>query len=82
MRSTRARLLRQDQLLVERDAVQELEGIVRSSWDTAGSGPARRVYRLTTSGRRLLDEWANELRRLQGATRVFLATYDGTPPAA
>ena len=60
----------------------ELEGIVRSSWDTAGSGPARRVYRLTTSGRRLLDEWADELRRLEGATRAFLATYDATPHAA
>ena len=28
----------------------ELEGIVQSSWDTAGSGPARRVYRLTGRG--------------------------------
>ena len=46
----------------------ELEGIVRSSWDTGGSGPARRVYRLTVVGRRLLDEWANELRRLEGTT--------------
>ncbi len=60
----------------------ELEGIVRSSWDTGGSGPARRVYRLTASGRRLLDEWADELRRLEGATGAFLATYDATPPTA
>ena len=60
----------------------ELEGIVRSSWDTGGGGPARRVYRLTTSGRRLLDEWADELRRLEGATRAFLASYDAAPPAA
>jgi PadR family transcriptional regulator PadR len=58
----------------------ELEGIVRSSWDTSGSGPARRVYRLTVVGRRLLDEWANELRRLEGTTQAFLATYDAMPP--
>ena len=60
----------------------EIEGIVQSSWDTAGSGPARRVYRLTAPGRRLLDVWANELRRLEGTTRTFLAAYDATPPTA
>src|SRR5215218_9385947 len=60
----------------------ELEGIVQSSWDTGGSGPARRVYRLTGAGSRLLDVWANELRRLEGATRAFLAAYDATPPTA
>jgi PadR family transcriptional regulator len=60
----------------------ELEGIVQSSWDTGGSGPARRVYRLTGPGRRLLDVWANELRRLEGATRAFLTTYDALPPTA
>jgi poly-beta-hydroxybutyrate-responsive repressor len=58
----------------------ELEGIVRSSWDTAGSGPARRVYRLTRPGRRLLDVWANELRRLEAATEAFVATYDAISP--
>ena len=60
----------------------ELEGIVRSSWDTAGSGPARRMYRLTTAGRRLLDQWADELRRLAGTTSAFLAEYDTIPPTA
>jgi PadR family transcriptional regulator PadR len=60
----------------------ELEGIVRSSWDTAGNGPARRVYRLTGHGRRLLDGWADELRRLEGTTHAFLARYDATPHTA
>jgi PadR family transcriptional regulator PadR len=54
----------------------ELEGIVRSSWVTAGSGPARRVYRLTTPGRRLLDQWADALRVLDQSTHAFLARYD------
>ena len=57
----------------------ELEGVVRSSWDTAGAGPARRVYRLTPPGRRLLDQWADELRRLEGTTHAFLADYDALP---
>ena len=54
----------------------ELEGIVRSAWDTAGSGPARRVYRLTTAGRRLLDQWADALRALDVTTHAFLTRYD------
>ena len=58
----------------------ELEGIVRSCWDTAGNGPARRMYSLTTAGRRLLDQWAGELRRLEGTTRAFLADYDAVSP--
>jgi PadR family transcriptional regulator PadR len=60
----------------------ELEGIARSSWDTAGSGPARRMYHLTRAGRRLLDDWAHELRRLEGTTHAFLAEYDAIQPAA
>ena len=57
----------------------ELEGIVRSTWDTAGSGPARRVYRLTTPGRRLLDQWADALRALNETTHAFLTRYDSVP---
>ena len=57
----------------------ELEGIVRSTWDTAGIGPARRVYRLTTPGRRLLDQWADALRALNETTHAFLARYDSVP---
>jgi DNA-binding PadR family transcriptional regulator len=60
----------------------EFEGIVRSSWDTAGNGPARRMYSLTTAGRRLLDQWAVELRRLESSTGAFLAEYDAAPRIA
>ena len=54
----------------------ELEGIVGSRWDISKSGPARRVYRLTTAGRRLLDQWADALHRLDETTHAFLARYD------
>ena len=54
----------------------ELEGIVRSRWNTAGSGPARRMYQLTQSGRRLLDQWVDAVRNLELTTHAFLAAYD------
>jgi poly-beta-hydroxybutyrate-responsive repressor len=50
----------------------EIEGIVRSSWDTTGGGPARRVYRLTKHGRVLLDQWAVALRELSTTVDRFV----------
>ncbi len=35
----------------------EADGCVVSAWDTAGSGPARRVYQLTEAGRQRLAGW-------------------------
>lgn len=63
----------------------ELEGIVRSTWDTAGAGPARRVYRLTSAGRRLLDQWANALGELDATLQRFIGRHRhlvGDGPAA
>ncbi len=54
----------------------ELEGIVHSDWSLADRGPARRVYRLTSAGRRLLDQWAEALRQLGATTDAFLARYE------
>jgi len=36
----------------------EADGCVISDWDTTGSGPARRVYRLTEIGGQRLSGWA------------------------
>src|ERR671938_1044659 len=44
----------------------EAEGIVSSEWSADLPGPAKRTYELTTEGRRLLDRWAEALRRAQG----------------
>lgn len=35
----------------------EGDALVESSWDTNGTGPARRVYRLTDRGEERLDAW-------------------------
>ena len=41
----------------------EEAGWVVSSWETAGAGPARRVYSLSPAGREALALWREELRR-------------------
>jgi poly-beta-hydroxybutyrate-responsive repressor len=60
----------------------EVERIVSSRWHPAAGGPARRVYDLTSGGRRLLDEWVVALRRVQEATDTFLARYDSPRPGS
>lgn len=54
----------------------EEEGLIRSFWDTSGSGPARRVYTLTEVGWDHLQAWALHLRRLKGELERFLSTYE------
>jgi DNA-binding PadR family transcriptional regulator len=39
----------------------ETEGHLRSTWDTRGSGPAKRVYVLTNAGRGCLRRWVRTL---------------------
>ncbi|MGQ9472745.1 MAG: helix-turn-helix transcriptional regulator [Candidatus Caldatribacteriaceae bacterium] len=43
--------------------VMEREGLVTSSWDTEGPGPARRLYHITEGGRRFLQEWSLRVRQ-------------------
>jgi poly-beta-hydroxybutyrate-responsive repressor len=60
----------------------EVERIVRSRWCPPAGGPARRVYDLTSMGRRLLEEWVVALRRVQNATDTFLTRYDAPRPCS
>jgi PadR family transcriptional regulator PadR len=53
----------------------EREGWVRSTWDTGGSGPARRLYEVTEEGVELLHAWAGRIRRLQRQLAEFLEAY-------
>jgi poly-beta-hydroxybutyrate-responsive repressor len=55
--------------------IMEEEGLVRSTWDTTGRGPARRVYTLTEEGWEALRIWAVRLRRIRENLDRFLATY-------
>lgn len=55
----------------------ESDGAVESSWDTSGSGPARRLYRLTPEGEDLLHAWASSIRHNVTVLERFLERYRG-----
>ncbi|HXZ57077.1 MAG TPA: PadR family transcriptional regulator [Gaiellaceae bacterium] len=54
----------------------EDEGLVRSEWSADLPGPAKRTYELTAEGRRVLDSWADGLRRAQETIGGFLERYE------
>lgn len=54
----------------------EDEGIVTSEWRGDLPGPARRTYRLTDAGRRLLGRWVEALGETQKMIGVFLGRYE------
>ncbi|HEY8347329.1 MAG TPA: helix-turn-helix transcriptional regulator [Symbiobacteriaceae bacterium] len=51
----------------------EANGHVTSRWETDGSGPARRLYRLTPSGEQHLQEWVEVLEHLSHTMGQFVA---------
>jgi poly-beta-hydroxybutyrate-responsive repressor len=53
----------------------EEEGLVASEWSDEPPGPAKRTYELTADGRRVLDTWAEALRRAQTTISTFLDRY-------
>jgi PadR family transcriptional regulator PadR len=53
----------------------EQDGLVRSTWDTEGRGPARRVYEITDEGMEYLHAWAVDIRRTRERLDRFLAEY-------
>lgn len=53
----------------------EEEGLVGSSWDAEGSGPARRVYVLTEEGREVLHAWVEYMDRHARTLSGFVAGY-------
>ena len=62
--------------LLERLPALEEEGVVSSTWDASAAGPAKRRYELTDSGRRLLDQWADALRKASGRIEAFIDRYE------
>jgi PadR family transcriptional regulator PadR len=53
----------------------EEDGLVRSEWQADAPGPAKRMYELSSEGRRLLDEWANALAGSRDRIDQFLDRY-------
>ncbi|KPL02629.1 MAG: transcriptional regulator [Planctomycetes bacterium SM23_65] len=54
-------------------AMQE-RGLVVSSWDTSGAGPAKKTYQLTRTGRRCLARWITSLAEYHKAIGELLAS--------
>jgi PadR family transcriptional regulator PadR len=48
------------------------DGLVESTWRESPSGPPRRYYRLTESGREALDGFRSEWRRFRDAVDHFV----------
>lgn len=56
----------------------EEEGSVSSTWDTSGTGPARRYYRLTAEGGELLDDWIPFMEKNLKSLERFLTLFKQT----
>ncbi len=54
----------------------EGDGLLRSAWDTAGQGPARRLYEVTEEGVELLHAWASRVRLIRARLGRFLEQYE------
>jgi DNA-binding PadR family transcriptional regulator len=50
----------------------QARGLVSSTWDSAGRGPARRVYEITGDGLEYLHAWVVELTRTREQLDRFL----------
>ena len=54
----------------------EREGLVLSSWDTEGKGPARRLYQVTPEGIEYLHTWTINIRSTRNRLDRFLEEYE------
>lgn len=53
----------------------EEDGLVQSQWETEGTGPARRMYRLTPEGEEVLAIWIGYMERQAAALQNFIRRY-------
>jgi len=52
----------------------ERDGLVESTWDMAGSGPARHCYALTPAGHACLEQWLLTLKTYQKSIGELVRT--------
>jgi PadR family transcriptional regulator, regulatory protein PadR len=50
----------------------ETKGLVVSSWDTSGTGPAKRVFEMTASGQSCLHTWIGTLEEYRDGINALL----------
>ena len=56
----------------------EEEGLVSSKWDTGGTGPAKRMYQITTDGEEILASWVDYMERQANDLMEFIKVYRAT----
>jgi poly-beta-hydroxybutyrate-responsive repressor len=54
----------------------EKRGMIESKWDTTGTGPARRMYKVTADGNELLSVWTETIRLNIQVLQQFLDRYE------
>ena len=54
----------------------EREGLVASTWDDEAPGPAKRIYVITQSGRRVLGQWVEAFTKIEQQIAAFRARYE------
>jgi len=55
----------------------EHDGMVNSSWDMDGEGPARRLYQVTPEGSKYLRAWIGDIHLLQEQLANIKTEYEG-----
>ena len=53
----------------------EEDGLVSSQWDTDGTGPAKRMYQITTDGEEILASWVDYMERQANDLMEFIKVY-------
>ena len=53
----------------------ERDGLVDSTWDESAPGPAKRVYVITESGRRVLAQWVEAFTKIESQIDQFRKRY-------
>lgn len=53
----------------------EQEGLVTSTWDEEAPGPAKRIYVITQSGRRVLAQWVEAFKKIEQQIAAFFKRY-------
>ncbi len=54
----------------------EREGLVDSTWDDQAPGPAKRIYVITPSGRRVLSQWVEAFHKIEQQIANFRQRYE------
>jgi poly-beta-hydroxybutyrate-responsive repressor len=54
----------------------EADGLVQSEWQTEGSGPAKRMYNLTSEGNEALSLWIDYMQKQADNLMKFIKAYN------